>query len=375
MQLQLTQALSVSTTFNTQPALQAEILAQGLANFHTILRPTLGQTAIPYNMITWNCNGTSFNNYNTIANNNQQVLVDQQNLNSVLSGLSTCPQVTALNNEYQLLQYEVSILQAEFGYLCPVNNAALPPPAPVLPNQRMVNNLNNPLNNWIFGLTNPQSYYYNINNLILQGAQQCPPATPYVSTNNTCIACPLIYDVSLQNCSACPAGSVFNYSIHQCAYNSGVTVLKNSYPGQNNYIGVQPQFDPKLTSCPASAPFFDGQACVACAPPSYFDYSNSLCLNCHSGLVFSTATQKCASNNSLLPPPPVFNSNIGPSSLNYVGIPSAPNPAYSNCPLSHPFFDGLHCLSCTLPLFFNFTVNTCQQCPLSMQFNTTTGNC
>ena len=202
-----------------------------MANFRTILRPTIGQTAIPYNMITWNCNATSFNNYNTIASNNQQVLVNQQSLQSTLSGLSTCPQVTALNDQYQLLQYEINILQSEFGYLCPVSNAAPPPPAAILPNQRLVNNLNNPLNNWIFGQTNPQSYYNNINNLILSGAQQCPSNTPYVNANNTCIACPVIYDVSLQACSQCPTGSVFNYSIHQCAYTTGVTVLKNSYPG------------------------------------------------------------------------------------------------------------------------------------------------
>ena len=242
-------------------------------------------------------------------------------------------------------------------------------------NQKYVNNLNNPKNNWIFGQINPSNYYSSVNNLILAGAAQCPSATPYVNTNNTCIACPIIYDISTKACSACPTGSTFNFSINQCAYSSGVTVLKNTYPGQTNYFGKQPAFDPKLTSCPSSSPFFSGSQCISCPLPNYFDYASSLCLQCGTGLKFDTINHICIPNSSVIPPNQLFNSNINPSSQNYVGVIPAVNPLYSTCTPQKPFFNGINCLSCSLPFYFNFTANACQGCTSYNMFNTTTKSC
>ena len=242
-------------------------------------------------------------------------------------------------------------------------------------NQTVINNLNNPKNNWIFGQVNPQNYYSSANSLILAGAVQCPPATPYVSASNTCISCQFIYDVSLKACSTCPTGSLFNYTIHQCAYSSGVTVLKNTFPGQTNYIGKQPPFDPKLTSCPSSLPYFNGSNCLGCSFPNYFDYTTSLCLTCGTGLKFDTVNHICVPNSSVIPPNKIFNTNINPSSQNYVGAPPSPNPLVSTCPPATPFFNGIHCLSCSVPFYFNFSVNACQGCSQFYLFNTTTRTC
>ena len=250
-----------------------------------------------------------------------------------------------------------------------------PPSNVSVANQSVVNNLNNPKNNWIFGQTNPSNYYSNINKLILSGATQCPSATPYVSTSNNCISCQFIYDISLKSCSSCPTGSVFNYSIHQCSYSSGGTVLKNTYPDQNNYIGTQPAFDPKLASCSVSQPFFNGTNCLACATPNYFDYTNNLCLTCGKGLKFDTVNHICVPNSSVIPPNQIFNSNINPSTQNYYGNAPPANPLVSTCPPSKPYFDGIHCISCSLPFFFNFSVNACQGCKSYDIYNATTRSC
>jgi hypothetical protein len=267
------------------------------------------------------------------------------------------------------------VLQAEFGYLCPVSSGAVPPSAPpLLPNQQKVSNLNNPKNNWVFGQLNPQTYYYRANSLILGGAQQCPPSAPYVSPNNSCMACQLVYDLSLKTCSSCPAGSLFNYSIHQCSYPSGLTVLRNTYPGTSNFIGAQPAFDPNLTSCPATLPFFNGSHCLPCPAPNYFDYANSLCLTCGLALTFDSANHKCVSVNGP-PSPQNFNSLLGPGTQNYVGVPPPAAPSLGNCPSALPFFDGSNCISCTLPFFFNFSSNLCGACSSQLVFDAGTKQC
>ena len=67
----------------------------------------------------------------------------------------------------------------------------------------MVNNLDNPTNNWIYGRTNPIDYYMSVNEQIQKGAKLCPPETPYLS-DNKCINCQYVYDISLGKCVACP---------------------------------------------------------------------------------------------------------------------------------------------------------------------------
>lgn len=144
---------------------------------------------------------------------------------------------------------------------------------PIAPNQQWVSNLDNPSNNWIYGKTNPKDYYDQVNSLINKGANLCPATTPYVNTDNHCINCQYIYDVNLKNCVTCPPNSKFNQSIHQCDSSNGETVLKNSNPEVQNFIGKKPDLILNLTTCPKTEPFFNGTACITCELPNYFDFS------------------------------------------------------------------------------------------------------
>jgi len=80
-------------------------------------------------------------------------------------------------------------------------------------------------------------------------------------------------------------------------------------------------------------------------------------------------------NNSVAPQYPVFNSNISPSVQNYVGtVPAAVGTA-STCPEGQPFFNGMNCISCSLPLYFDFTTSACSTCPTSEKFDPATKKC
>lgn len=143
-----------------------------------------------------------------------------------------------------------------------------------------MNNLDNPANNWIYGNINAQQYYDGVNKQIISGAQLCPTQTPYVNANNQCISCQYLFDASLKSCVACPPGSSYNQTIHQCDTSSGETVLKNSYGGAPNSIGTIPPTVNNLTTCPQTSPFFDGQQCVNCQLPNFFDFNTKVCQAC-----------------------------------------------------------------------------------------------
>lgn len=67
-----------------------------------------------------------------------------------------------------------------------------------------------------------------------------------------------MYDANLKTCVACPPGTTYNQSIHQCD-SSGGTFLKNSYSGVQNYIGTLPQTITDLSTCPLNTPYFNGK--------------------------------------------------------------------------------------------------------------------
>lgn len=273
-----------------------------------------------------------------------------------------------------VLQTERNALEGEFKYLCPVNETVPQQPA-TQPNQQWVSNLDNPTNNWIYGQVNPKDYYAQVNDLITKGAQLCPATTPYVNSANHCVSCQYIYDLSIKNCATCPQGSSYNHSIHQCDTSTGETVIKNSDPQASNYVGPHPAQVTNLTTCPSSAPFFNGSACIACVVPNYFDFTRSLCAACPKDQQFDQNQHECKPlNNTVQPTAPKFNSNIG-SAQNYIGSPPAVEGGIASCPDKEPFFNGMNCISCTLPNYFNFTSNICNSCSISEIFNPTTKKC
>ena len=79
-----------------------------------------------------------------------------------------------------------------------------------------------------------------------------------------------------------------------------------------NYVGTKPKPVDKLSTCPSTAPFFDGKACVACLAPHYFDFNSDKCLTCGKDFKFDEKDKICKPiNNSVSPQYPTYNSNIG----------------------------------------------------------------
>lgn len=61
--------------------------------------------------------------------------------------------------------------------------------------------------------------------------------------------------------------------------------------------------------------------------------------------------------------------------VNYAGTPPDSIKGSDSCPSSQPYFNGMNCISCSLPLFFNFSSNVCSACDISYMFDTNTKTC
>ena len=174
------------------------------------------------------------------------------------------------------------------------------------------------------------------------------------------MSCPYLYDLSKRLCASCPSGSNYNSQTHECDTSNGQNVLKNSNSAVGNFVGTAPNTLSNLLTCPLETPYFNGISCISCSTPNYFDFTNQVCLTCTTGMAFDTQSKICKPiYNSVSPTYKIYSSNFQSGIKNYVGdIPSFDN-RYDYCPFTEPYFNGMNCISCTSPLFFNFTSNLC----------------
>lgn len=192
---------------------------------------------------------------------------------------------------------------------------------------------------------------------------------PFLDDNNACIACASgqIYDISFKKCQSCQTGTVYDSVSHSCNKQS---VLFNSNLAKNaNYLGTAPTQTPGLSFCPDDKPYFNGNSCISCALPLYFNFASNTCIACAIGSAFSNTAQSCTGKSFFL-------SNLGNNS-NYIGSPLSPLPYDSimTCSSEKPFSDGKQCYSCPLPQFFNFERMSCQSCPSGYSFQSTSHSC
>jgi hypothetical protein len=78
-------------------------------------------------------------------------------------------------------------------------------------------------------------------------------------------------------------------------------------------------------------------------------------MTCPSGYRFSHDDKKCVRQ--------VFNSNTQDSGGNFIGKLPALITGVETCPIVTPFFNGVSCISCPTPSFFDFNDNLCKKCP------------
>lgn len=138
------------------------------------------------------------------------------------------------------------------------------------------------------------------------------------------MGCPAasFYDYGSNTCKSCPNGTTFDPATHLCVFKKF-----NSNPGEetNNYCCGPLPTEPGLETCPKDAPYFNGQACVACRLPAYFNIQALTCSLCTDNQQFSTKKQKCVDKKYL---EPRYNSSVGDNANNYYGTPEKVDPDY-----------------------------------------------
>ena len=123
---------------------------------------------------------------------------------------------------------------------------------------------------------------------------------------------------------SCPAGTVFDSASQSCKRQS---LLFNSNIVKNaNYLGTAPLQTQGLPFCPEDKPFFNGNSCISCALPMYFNFTSNTCMSCAIGSAFSNTAHSCTGKSFFL-------SNLG-NNTNYIGSPLSPLPYDSimTCP-------------------------------------------
>jgi hypothetical protein len=143
----------------------------------------------------------------------------------------------------------------------------------------------------------------------LPNGQACPAATPFFD-GSQCIACSPsapFFSFDSNTCVNCGAGTVFSPNVHLCVIVQqrqtslaspnlvlgGLSLNEWKYFHANNQTA-----NPQLSNCPGSAPYFDGQTCISCVPPTpYFSLTHLVCINCAAGTTYSTSVMECLSSS------------------------------------------------------------------------------
>ena len=86
-----------------------------------------------------------------------------------------------------------------------------------------------------------------------------------------CLECPdkLHYNSTLKKCISCPDGYYYDESQDICTIDKSCSI-----DGQ--------VFDDKLNRCvcASTTPFFDGEKCMSCYLPKYWNFSERRCMEC-----------------------------------------------------------------------------------------------
>ena len=76
----------------------------------------------------------------------------------------------------------------------------------------------------------------------------------------------------------------------------------SSLSGVTNYIGNPPNApattDKKILGCPVDKPFSNGQQCVACEMPKFFNFQTNQCELCATDLSFDLNFRKCVAKTT-----------------------------------------------------------------------------
>lgn len=124
-----------------------------------------------------------------------------------------------------------------------------------------------------------------------------------------------------------------------------------------------------LKTCPQDKPFTNGVICIACVLPQFFNMENGQCQSCPNGLLFNLTTRSCGGGTGTK-----FNSYLL-GQRNFVGKVPIYQSLLGVCSKDKRYFNGVECIVCEIPKFFNFFTLSCETCPLKYTFDTTIQAC
>lgn len=99
--------------------------------------------------------------------------------------------------------------------------------------------------------------------MVLQACAPCPAERPKFD-GTKCISCPTpsFWNFSLNDCSNCTGGRVYNYQRAECV-------------------------------CPNENTFYNGSKCIECYHPKYFDYETLECKSCPKNQIYDLNSRRC----------------------------------------------------------------------------------
>lgn len=197
---------------------------------------------------------------------------------------------------------------------------------------------------------------------------ECPPSAPYF-TGSLCVACntPNFWHEPSKACVTCGPGAYYNASVHKCATcPAGTTFNITAYKCEAQTTVT--------TTCPSSAPFYDGAKCVSCYLPQYWNHDNNRCENCPSGQNYDVGIKRCTT----CPSGYSFDFKV----YRCIEMQTVTNtttstitPSASLCTSNNTFFDGAKCVVCYLPRYWNHDANRCESCATGSNYDVSLKRC
>lgn len=122
---------------------------------------------------------------------------------------------------------------------------------------------------------------------------------------------------------------------------------------------------PSVPACPDEAPFYNGQQCVACYLPRYWNLDTKECEACEKGTFYDITEMECV----------VCHEGFKYDKATYRCVRTTAFPSVPSCPDEAPFYNGKECVSCYLPKYWNYDTSTCETCPQPQHYDITLKQC
>lgn len=138
-------------------------------------------------------------------------------------------------------------------------------------------------------MINQQQENYLLGELESLPSNTCPQDQPFV-IGGACKSCEgelFLFDAQNQQCTSCPKSTYFSEKSHSC---------EKENPDSGCSGGQYENID-GVCLCRPEKPFWNGQQCIECFAPKYFDFYEMKCFSCGEGKFYSSKDRTCKAAN------------------------------------------------------------------------------